>query len=185
MAQKKKTKQKSSKWLYGLLFFVLFVAVGLACYFILGAFFEIKNNNSESEEVDTVEIEEESVEQSEHKDNAEEDDDKHGVEQYDGEDPNQLEELTGSVTYAVVTDGVLKIRINIDQYLGGGRCNMSLIRDGVNIYNMSANISALVSTSTCDGFDVPVPSIGNGDYDIVVNLEAEGKIGVINGAFGI
>ena len=185
MAQKKKTKQNNKKWLYGLLFLILFVVAGVICFFVWDAYFKIKGDQSGDEGIDVVEVEEKSVEQSEDTGNVKEDDDKHRVEQYDGENPNQLGELTGSVTYAVVTDGVLIIRINIDQYLGSGRCDMSLMRDGENVYNTSANITALVSTSTCDGFDVPVSALGEGDYDIVVNLEAEGKTGVIDGAFGI
>ena len=37
------------------------------------------------------------------------------------------------------------------------------------------------ATSTCEGFDVPVSELDSGLYQIVINLDADGKTGAIKG----
>ena len=107
------------------------------------------------------------------------------VVQYDGEDPNVAEELSGVVTYAGVVDGKLMIRVNIDQYLGEGKCELVLSRDGGEIYQTKANIVGGASTATCEGFDIPVMELSSGKADIKVKLSSGGKTGTIKGEVNI
>ena len=101
--------------------------------------------------------------------------------QYEGNDPNESEELTGVVTYAGVNDGVLMVRVNIDQYITGGVCNLTLERGGDTIYNSIASLIGDVSASTCEGFDIPVGGLGGGKTNIIINLNADGRTGTIRG----
>ena len=59
-------------------------------------------------------------------DNKVEDGEKSKVQQYEGEDPNRKDALTGAITYVVVNDGRLMVRVNIDQFLDEGKCKMEL-----------------------------------------------------------
>ena len=103
------------------------------------------------------------------------------VEQYEGEDPNTQNDLSGVVTYAAVSNGILAIRANIDQYLEEGKCELILKRNDATIYSSIANIINSASTATCEGFDVPVEGLGGGKVDIIINLSAGERSGSIRG----
>ena len=89
------------------------------------------------------------------------------------------------VTYAGVVDDKLMIRVNIDQFLADGSCELKLVRNNSTIYNSTANIFADVSTSTCEGFDVPVSGLGSGNTNIEIQLKSGDKSGIIRGEVNI
>jgi len=103
-------------------------------------------------------------------------------EKYEGGNPNNAESLTGSITSARFSGDKLMIRINIDQYLSGGTCTL-ILSDGTNELRQSTNITPVVSTSSCEGFDVQNAEIANFSHpiDITVNLVSGEKTGVITG----
>ena len=100
------------------------------------------------------------------------------VPQYEGTDPNTLEELTGSITFAQVNGDSLVIRVNIDQYLSSGTCSLSLS-------NGYAAEAAIIPTgsiySSCEGFDIPTAGLPGGNLDINIRLSSDGKTGTIKG----
>lgn len=167
---------------------VLFIGAAVVCYFVWDMYFRIKDDNGSnmgaegsSSEVVQVEEKEEKEEKIEENKNVgttnNEVVEKEKVVQYEGNDPNEAGELTGAITYAGVSDGVLAIRVNIDQYLTDGECALTLARDGVEIYNDMASITGSVSTSSCDGFEVPLDQIGRGEVDIKIDLGADVRTG--------
>lgn len=101
--------------------------------------------------------------------------------QYDGGNPNQESNITGAITYAGVSGDNVIIRVNIDQYLNGGTCNLILIQNGESRYGAEARIIDSASTSTCEGFNVPVAALVPGKYQIQINLSSERKTGSIMG----
>ncbi|MDO4526543.1 MAG: hypothetical protein Q4B87_00405 [Candidatus Saccharibacteria bacterium] len=101
--------------------------------------------------------------------------------QYDGDNPNKSETLTGVISYAGVNGGNLMIRVNIDQFLSDGVCNLSLLKDGRAVYTVSAAIEGSVSTSNCNGFNISASELEGGNYAIEVSLESAGKYGKIVG----
>ena len=103
------------------------------------------------------------------------------VEQYDGDDPNTADSLSGVVTYAGVSGNNFSVRVNIDQYLESGQCELILKRNDATIYSSIANIISNASTATCEGFDVPVENLGGGMVNITINLSADGRTGQIRG----
>ena len=186
MAQKRK-RRKNRKWILKLIIVLLLVAAVFVCYFVWDSYFKDKDGDietthkeQETEKVEKVEETEVAGEEGGKGNVAE----KEKVVQYEGEDPNDLEELTGVVTYAGVVDGNLMIRVNIDQFLSGGSCTLSLIKEGSNVYSETTEIVSMVSTSTCDGFDV-VQGLSSGNYNIVIILNSEGKTGRISGEVSI
>lgn len=110
---------------------------------------------------------------------------KEAIVQYDGENPNEAEDLSGVVTYAGVVDDRLMIRLNIDQYLDSGECELTLSRDGATIYTSIANIVGGPATATCEGFDVPVSELGGGNLQININLSAGERRGSVRGEVNI
>lgn len=101
--------------------------------------------------------------------------------QYDGNNPNTTEKLSGVISYTGVTGGSLVIRVNIDQYLTSGNCTLNLIKNGTIIYSTDVRIETSVTTSTCSGFDIQISEFGSGKIEIEVILESDGKRGIITG----
>lgn len=99
---------------------------------------------------------------------------------YDGDDPNLLNELTGTVTFAGVAGDKVLIRVSIDQFLDSGSCVLTLGE-----YSDEAEIAASASTSTCQGFDIPLSSLSDmsGKVNFIIDLSSGDKSGRINGSF--
>ena len=185
-----KKHQKHKKWLYSGVFLVLFVAAAAMVYLVWDSYFAEKGDDTglrdDGGSAETVTdgggTDETGSEADEVKDVVE----KPKVEQYDGEDPNMSESLSGAVTYAGVVDERLMIRMNIDQYLEEGRCELSLVKDGATIYNSVANVVSNVTTATCEGFDIPMGELEeSGLIEIKINITAGNKTGVVWGEVGI
>ena len=160
----------------------------VATLIIIGvvAFILVKNNQekSENQNEETEEIEqvvEDEKKENQTVDQPEETIEKKKVEQYEGEDPNSRNDLSGVVTYADKVDDDLMIRVNIDQYLESGKCELILKRDDVTIHSSIANIIDNASTATCEGFDIPASGLGGGKVDIIINLSAGERSGSIRG----
>ena len=182
-----KNQKHNKKWLFWVLLVVLFVAAGVMAYFVWKEFFGPKLNlDKENRQEVTVQEEKEKTEA---RDEAEEEtDDSDGAEvankkvtQYEGIDPNKSAELTGVITYAAMNGNDLTIRTSIDQYLNSGSCELTILQDGNSVYTETANIVSEASTSVCQGFDLPnFGMMGAGNYQIVIKLSADGKIGTLN-----
>jgi hypothetical protein len=103
-------------------------------------------------------------------------------EKYEGADPNNSESITGSITAARFDGDKLIIRVNIDQYLSGGTCTLTL-SDGGNQLEKSTRLTPVAATSSCEGFDVMNSELT--DYsrplDITITLSSGDKTGTITG----
>lgn len=104
---------------------------------------------------------------------------KEDVKQYEGDSPNKSETLTGAISYIGVNGGDLNIRLNIDQYLTTGSCTLNLTQGESIIYSKIAAIEGSVSTSTCDGFKIPVSELPTGAMMVEIILESGNKYGKI------
>ncbi len=177
MAQKQKRK-----WIIRAVVVAIIVVAAVITFLIWNNSFRNKSDNRAG--LDSMQ-EEKKEEPNNKKDETDEPEDDKKVKQYEGEDPNKSESLTGAVTYAGVVEGNLIIRVNIDQYLYQGKCSLGLIRNGEKIYSVEANIATAATTATCEGFNIPVNELGSGEVEIVINLDSGGKVGIINGKVGI
>lgn len=182
-----KRRKRNRKWLWGLVFVVLLAVAGVIIYLVWDGYFREDEPVRESGEgVASVVVE---VDDDEMKKKPDEEvarnEDIEGPVQYEGGDPNLEEGLTGVVTYAGVTDGKLMVRVNIDQYLDSGSCELVLMNGGVTVYNMMVEIVGSASTASCAGFDVPTNGLPSGKLQIVVYLSANGKTGEIKGETNI
>lgn len=180
MAQKRRKNKKNKKILSVVLFLVLFVAAGVVAYLVWDGYF--RDDKKESEDSEFVE-EAEEIEEGGKGAVTGEVVKKEPVVQYEGSDPNEAGELTGVITYAAVSGDNLIIRVNIDQYLDGGSCELSLSQGGVK-YSDTANISS-VTTATCEGFNVLVGELEAGNYQIEIKISSDGRTGIIKGEVNI
>lgn len=186
---KNQKRRNNKKWLYPVIVLVLLLVVGGVTYLVL------HNTTSNDQENTTVEEEEEKkaepeaqpVETIEGNEGQTEEEvvEKEKVLKYEGEDPNKAEGLSGALTYAGVVDDKLMLRVNIDQYVNSGNCELTLRKGGATIYNSIASIIGSASTATCEGFDVPVAGLGGGLIEININLSADGRSGAIRGEVNI
>lgn len=178
------TKRKRKNWLKRVMIIIVLAAL------VVGGFFVMKNwpkeeavDSKDKIEQQAEKIEEKKAEKEEDKaeDTAEIEVEKKKVEQFEGENPNEKTELTGVMTYAGVNDGKLMVRVNIDQYLSGGECELSLYRDGERIYTETAEVIDSAATATCKGFNVATAELGGGKINIKILVTSGEKTGIIEG----
>ena len=131
-----KRRKRSKKWISWLIILVLLIGAGAVCYMVWDSYFRDKTEPETSETSDNTESEEQKNDSE--AELTSEEPEKKKVEQYDGDDPNNAQDLSGVVTYAGVNNGVLMIRVNIDQYLDSGKCELTLTRGGATIYSSIA-----------------------------------------------
>jgi hypothetical protein len=174
-----KRRKRNKKPFYTVFMLVLLIVAGIIGFLVWKSF------NEEDKPKETSEVEvlpDNNVKEEEKKEETvEKPVEKEKVVQYDGDDPNEASEITGVITYAGVSGSNLMIRVNIDQYLSGGTCKLILTRGGNSIYTASAGVIDAASTSTCEGFNVPVSTIGSGAVNIVINITSGEKTGEIRG----
>ena len=178
-------RRRSKKWISWLIILVLLVAAVIVAYQVWDNYFNDKKE-PETTEVDKKEEEKQNENKVEPENTTPEPEEKKENIQYEGEDPNVGASLTGAITYAAVSGTNILIRVNIDQYLSSGSCELRLVKEGdVNAYSDTANIISSATTATCEGFNVPLSSVSSGNYNIYINLTSGDKTGVINGEVNV
>lgn len=176
-------RKRNFRWIKWLLFLILVIAAVVVIILVKNNF-DDKTENSNQQNINTSKTEEKKSEEKseEKKDNKEETPkQEEKAPQYEGDSPNKSETLTGLITYADVVNGELVMRINIDQFLQSGNCNLTMSRNGVTYYSQTVGIQESVTTSTCDGYKIPVSELPKGDLSVEINLDSEGKSGKITG----
>lgn len=104
------------------------------------------------------------------------------VTQFEGGDPNKLEELTGSIAYHGVTGDTLTITASIDQFLyETGNCKLQLSQNGQLVYSAELPAQADVTTSVCGPFEIPAQNLYSGTYQIRIEVTGNDKFGTIIG----
>ena len=178
-----KRRRRSKKWISWLLILILLIAAVVVCYLVWDNYF---NDNKPKEDEDSSQVEEEEKTEEEGEPEVEEEvktseEDDKKVKQYEGEDPNEQVELSGSVTYAAFLNNNVTIRVNIDQFLDEGNCELNIVKNNEVVYNENARVINSASTSTCEGFDFYSPAVTPGKYGIVIRVTSGEKTGLISG----
>lgn len=175
-------RRRSKKWIGVLMFLILAVVAVVMVVLVKNNLFgdKAEKNNSHT---DTSVEQNKDEKKDDNKPNDQKADSKEEVKvpQYEGESPNKSETLTGLITYADVSGEDLVVRVNIDQFLQEGNCSLSVIKNGANLYSETVAIQESVSTSTCDGFKIPVSRLSKGDLQIEILLESGDRNGKITG----
>lgn len=102
--------------------------------------------------------------------------------QFEGEDPNELSGLTGSITLNTHDANTLTIAVSIDQYLSQpGLCQLKLLQGGKVIRSAEVKSVADVTTSGCGPFSIPISGLSSGQYQIEITISGDGKSGLVKG----
>lgn len=102
--------------------------------------------------------------------------------QFEGGDPNELPELTGSIILNTHDASNLTVAVGIDQYLSSqGTCHLELSRDGRVLRTSDLAATADVTTSGCGPFIVPIAGLTAGTYQLKVSISGDNKTGVVAG----
>lgn len=173
-------RKRSKKWISWLIIIVLLVGAGAVCYLVYDNYFKEKKDEPTSS-IEKPQEKEPGVDVDVPEEKKEEAPKKEEVVQYDGDNPNNSGRVTGVITYAGASGDNLLIRMNIDQYLNGGTCSLNLNKDGGSVYVAEASIIDSASTSTCEGFNVPMAGLGSGKYSIIIYINSGDKSGTISG----
>ena len=96
--------------------------------------------------------------------------------QYEGDNPNTDKSLTGIINYKSVVDGNLTLRVTIDQSLTSGTCSLKLTSTGKTV-TRSAPVITNPSSSTCEGFSVPVSELSSGQWTIEITVTSGNRTG--------
>lgn len=101
--------------------------------------------------------------------------------QYEGEDPNTLESLTGSIMRKGIDEGNLVIVAMIDQYLNApGNCVLVLSGESTGTRIETSTVAtADVSTSICGEFIIDAAKLPSDLYKIEIQISGDNKTGVI------
>lgn len=174
-------RRRSKKWISWLIILILLIAAAVVCVLVWNSYFKPKDEPKPEEQSSVEEKKEEQKTEENKKQTESQPEEKKKVEQYDGEDPNKKAEITGVITYAGVSGDNLMIRVNIDQYLNSGTCSLTLRQGGGNAYSATASVIDAASTSTCEGFNVPVSGFPAGTYNIIIYINSGDKTGEISG----
>ncbi|MDO5480117.1 MAG: hypothetical protein Q4F58_00375 [Candidatus Saccharibacteria bacterium] len=176
-------RKRSFRWVKWILFLILIVAAIVVVVLVKNNYFSDKKQDNPQQSESTSKTEDQKPEEKPSEDSKEGEDSKpeEKAPQYEGDSPNKSENLTGLITYADVINDELTIRVNIDQFLQSGNCNLTMSRNGVTYYSQSVGIQESVTTSTCDGYKIPVSELSKGDFQVEIDLESEGKSGKITG----
>lgn len=178
-------RRRNKKWISWLIFLILLIAAVVVCVLVWNSYFKPKDDEQQQSADQTVVDDKKEEKQADNKTEEQKDPDaqpeEKKVEQYDGSNPNKSAGITGVITYAGVSGDNLMIRVNIDQYLNSGTCTLALRQGGGNAYNAVANVIDSASTSTCEGFNVPVSGFPAGKYNIIIYIESGDKTGEIAG----
>jgi flagellar basal body-associated protein FliL len=140
----------------------------------------ISRNNTNNTPEDTIEVTDQTGAGAEVATHNTEDPNDKTPKQYEGPDVNTLDYLSGVITYAGATDNYLSINTTINQYLNTGTCELTLTQGGRTV-SRTADIIANPSSSTCDGFSVPLSELGGGNWSINIRLTSGDKNGTITG----
>jgi len=82
--------------------------------------------------------------------------------------PAQQNTVGVSITAANQNGSMLQIRALINTVTSSGSCTLTLTKSGSPTVTKTANVQALPSSSTCQGFDVPVAELSSGTWAATV-----------------
>lgn len=175
---KRKNGRRAKFGLKNLIFPCILIIIAIATFFIIQSFQDNNTNTS----THTSEQKNTSPEEASLKAPAEEPEEEINKTpvQFEGENPNTQDNLSGSITATFISGEKAIIRMNIDQFLSTGSCEL-VLTSGNQTYSESARIIPEASTSTCEGFDIPLEKISIGTWQILINLSSDSKTGQITG----
>ncbi|MBR5621377.1 hypothetical protein IKW75_02770 [Candidatus Saccharibacteria bacterium] len=170
-----------------ILVILLLVGAGVASFFIAKTISEANNNQSSGQNSSNTEpsqngsSDDNPTTNSDNAENHAEETTDQTPAQYDGEDPNKAESLSGLITYSGVSEGAFLVNVSIDQYVSGS-CDIVLENATGQTNTYQATIVAGPTSGFCS-YEGPVPAAGT--WKITVKINGNGKTGTVTGEVSI
>lgn len=101
--------------------------------------------------------------------------------EYEGTSTNNAPTLTGAITHTSVVNSTLIIRTTINQSGITGSCDLTL-KNGSKVVSRTVSIAQNPSSSTCEGFDIPVSELSKGNWNITIDITALNRATTLTGA---
>lgn len=99
---------------------------------------------------------------------------------YEGDDVNNTDSLSGIISHKSVLEDKLVIRTVINQLVQSGSCKITLSMNE-RVITETTSILQDPSSSTCEGFDIPLSKLGPGNWNIVIEItDNTGRTGKIS-----
>ena len=185
MAKTKTKKIKKSKHLFlKLLIIVAMVVVGAVLVIEFVDFDQIFKHSEEAPVEQGQIINPDEEEKTVSTAPIDDEEGKEEIVQYEGENPNKAENLTGNITYAGVVNKKVMIRVNINQFLNNGTCTL-IMKNGDATYSEKASIIESASTSTCKGFDISTDKLKSGEWSIEITVQSGDRTGSMKGIINL
>lgn len=103
------------------------------------------------------------------------------VKQYEGENVNHSNELSGSISYQDVdANKNVTLYTTIDQIVNSGSCALNLKQGNKVLYSTTVTAHADITTSICDPITFSAAQIPSGTYQIEIQISGDNKTGIIN-----
>lgn len=104
--------------------------------------------------------------------------------QYEGDNTNKSDSLTGVINYTSVSSDQLQVGTTINQFLENGTCKMTLTGPAKQVKTVTSDIAANPSSSSCGNLSIPLADLGNdrsGKWTINITLQSGDRTGQISG----
>ena len=165
------------------LFFVLFLIVCAVVVLCLIFFKPLSNKNNDGKTAETSKTTEDKAEKkAEQPETKEEETKKESIReteksnpQYEGEDPNSYETLSGIINYVGLSDGNIVVSVAIDQAVSGS-CNFTLTTPSGKTISGAGELTPGPATSFCE---LSTPASENGTWKISVETISSSKRGTL------
>lgn len=163
-------------------FLLIIVAIAAITVFIISSLQPAKDSTTVPDQEDTIRDPDQPV----IIDPTDTDTDSNKPPQFEGEDPNDSQELTGSISVKDISAGTLYIAATIDQYLeNSGTCTLIISNSTGEEYKFNGEAVADITTSVCSAFEVPLNDLSEGHWNLKIELSGNGKTGIITDNDGI
>lgn len=168
-------KHKQKKWIIITAIFTLLIAGGIAgAVYYMNRSQPVADSNNEPDYTRKIDLEAATNDQQKagndiKKDSIEKD--------QEAEQQEPTQNIPVNITAANQNSGTLQIRSLIESIVSDGTCTLTLSRDGKQITKTSG-VQTMSSSSTCQGFDVPVAELSAGTWTVTLNVSTEGRSGV-------
>lgn len=80
--------------------------------------------------------------------------------------------LVVTINYSQVIGDSLQVRVTIDRVLSSGTCSLTLTGASGTTVSRTAELAANPSSSTCQGFNIPVAELSSGKWTIMLDVSS-------------
>lgn len=89
------------------------------------------------------------------------------------------------ITSTNQSSGMVYIRVIIQEVTSAGNCTLSMSNGTGGVYTATSQVQSMASSSTCEGFNVPISKLSPGSWDINIKYTNGTSSGTATGSISI